>query len=92
MLGDIIHAPIEDLKLILDVGCGTGIVTCELARRFPSASVIGIDASRVPISKDTPANVMFIQGDIHELIKMDERLGTYLKATDCLYLAHSWAS
>src|SRR4051812_22654423 len=30
---------------VLDVGCGPGVVTCELARRFPAATVSGLDSS-----------------------------------------------
>ena len=33
-------------RRILDLGCGTGIVTMQLAERFPDAEVIGIDLSR----------------------------------------------
>ena len=75
MHGNIVHAPIENPKLILDVCCGTGIATRELGRLYPSATVIGIDTSRVPTSEATPANVTFIQGAFHQLIKTDERLG-----------------
>lgn len=39
------HAPhlTERTLRMADVGCGTGEQTCGLARRFPSASVLGID-------------------------------------------------
>lgn len=76
MHGDIIHAPIEHPKLILDVCCGTGIVTRELGRRFPSARVIGIDTSKIP-SDDKPDNVSFIEGSLHDLVGRHELLGMY---------------
>jgi len=54
---------------ILDIGCGSGIVTLELGRLFPAASIIGID--QAPIvgsrSKKSP-NVQFIQGVFHDLV------------------------
>ena len=78
MHGDIIHAPIEHPKFILDVCCGTGIVTRELGRRFPSATVIGIDTSKVVSSEDDkPANVSFLEGSLHDLVGRHELLGTY---------------
>ena len=76
MHGDIIHAPIENPKFILDVCCGTGIVTRELGRRFPSAIVVGIDTSKIP-SQDKPGNVRFIEGSLHDLVGRHEILGTY---------------
>ena len=76
MHDDIIHAPIEHPKLILDVCCGTGIVTRELGRRFPEARVVGIDTSRIVSSRDTPDNVRFIEGSLHDLVGGHELLGT----------------
>jgi ubiquinone/menaquinone biosynthesis C-methylase UbiE len=35
----------EDPDAVLDLGCGTGQLTRRLARRFPGADVIGVDAS-----------------------------------------------
>jgi trans-aconitate 2-methyltransferase len=32
-------------KVILDLGCGTGLLTAEVADRWPSSHVIGVDAS-----------------------------------------------
>ena len=37
-------------KLILDIGCNTGWVTLELARRFPTSRVVGIDIDPAMIS------------------------------------------
>ena len=31
---------------VIDVGCGPGVVTCALARHFPSAHVTGLDSAR----------------------------------------------
>ncbi len=46
MHGKVFHAPIpDDVKLALEAGCGTGVVTCYLGRRFPSAHIYGVDLS-----------------------------------------------
>ena len=36
---------------ILDLGCGTGEITCELARRFPDATFEGVDHSEAGIAR-----------------------------------------
>ena len=65
MNGRIIHAPLErsNVKRILDVGCGTGIVTDYLGRRYPHAEAIGLDLSAVPDLRDRPSNVRFLRGN-----------------------------
>lgn len=40
-----------DPKTIVDLGCGTGELTSELAKKWPTASVVGIDSSPEMISK-----------------------------------------
>ena len=65
----IIHAPLLNPSRILDVGCGTGTVTCHLGREFPSAQVYGIDISPVRPSTLIPGNVSFIQGDLKRILK-----------------------
>ncbi|GME37708.1 hypothetical protein GTA08_BOTSDO09740 [Neofusicoccum parvum] len=50
---------------VLDIGCGTGAATITLAQHYPSATVYGLDISRVPDAARAaaPANVSFIEGD-----------------------------
>ena len=62
MQGDVIAAPLRNPRRILDVGCGTGIVTCHLGKTFPHAEVYGIDLSPIPITHAPPANVLFCKG------------------------------
>lgn len=89
MKGKITHAPLESPTKILDVGCGTGIVTRHLGTIYPSASVYGIDISPVPPTTasdaipTTPPNVDYIVGDIRKLAEEDDRL----KAAnfDCIF-------
>lgn len=61
---------------ILDLACGTGIVTAALARRYPDAEVVGLDVSREMLSvarrRNGRANVRFVQLPAEEM----ETLGT----------------
>lgn len=60
---------------ILDLGCGPGDITFRFAKRFPDASVTGIDGSSAMIKladerkireKETADNIRFIKGSIPE--------------------------
>ncbi|NND44133.1 MAG: malonyl-ACP O-methyltransferase BioC [Xanthomonadales bacterium] len=54
---------------ILDMGCGTGIACASLAKRYPAAQVIGLDASSRMLRRATeraPAPVT-VCGDMHAL-------------------------
>ncbi|KAM3416031.1 hypothetical protein BST61_g9517 [Cercospora zeina] len=65
MHGNIFHAPIPDRKgtRMLDIGCGTGIVTDDMSQRYPQAECIGLDLSRVPQLRPHRPNVHFFQGN-----------------------------
>jgi trans-aconitate 2-methyltransferase len=41
----------EDPRLVLDLGCGPGELTATLARRWPSADVLGVDSSAEMIAE-----------------------------------------
>lgn len=62
---------------VLDLGCGDGKVTAELAKRVPKGSVVGLDNSQEMIEYATGewgevANVEFELGDVLELGYADE--------------------
>ncbi|KAL2258658.1 hypothetical protein VTK26DRAFT_7958 [Humicola hyalothermophila] len=64
-------APIKtvtDASKIVDVGCGTGVATLQLASLFPYASVYGLDLSPVPEATLAlaPANVTWVKGNVLE--------------------------
>lgn len=63
-------APIQSVRTILDVACGTGRWAREMARRFPDTTVIGFDinwdqlqASLAEGLDIIPDNCTFVQGD-----------------------------
>lgn len=79
MHNKIIHAPLNTIpKKILDVGCGTGVVTRYLGATYPAAKVYGIDLSPVPDISNTNVNrnVEYILGDVRKLIDQDARLAS----------------
>ena len=74
--GRILHAPITSPRAILDVGCGTGVITRFFASRYPSAHVTGVDLCPVPAEAADTAqpNLAFINGNFRELVGRDRRL------------------
>ncbi len=59
---------------LLDVGCGPGTITCDLARRLAPGRVVGVDASEAVIAEarssaeeSGTASVSFEVGDIYSL-------------------------
>lgn len=79
-LADIVFPEAAD---VLDVGCGTGAVSRELAGRLPSGRVIGIDPSPVFLSVARKlatdfSNLSFIEGDCRYLPYEDESLDVVL--------------
>ena len=69
--GRLIHSPIDTVKKILEIGCGTGTTTTQLAQDFPEATVIGVDRAAVPSVHVKPANVTYITGKFEDLVQSD---------------------
>ncbi|KAF2495677.1 S-adenosyl-L-methionine-dependent methyltransferase [Lophium mytilinum] len=70
MGGRIIHAPLgPDITHALDIGCGTGIITHEIASKLPDAIVTGIDLSPIPAIRPKLPNIQYLQGDFNELVR-----------------------
>ncbi|MFQ6126327.1 MAG: class I SAM-dependent methyltransferase [Candidatus Heimdallarchaeota archaeon] len=67
-----------DFQRILDLACGTGIITFKLAKMFPSAQIVGIDIMEeyldIARQKQKGENVRFIQLGAEDLDEL-ERLG-----------------
>ena len=61
---------LKDTESILDLGCGDGVLTANLAQLVPNGKVVGIDASEGMIKeakKIKLENLSFIQADINNL-------------------------
>lgn len=66
MMGDkVLHAPVDAINAtrVLDIGCGTGIVTHLMSEAFPRATCVGLDLSETPGLRSCPANVRFFEGN-----------------------------
>jgi SAM-dependent methyltransferase len=62
-------APIQSMTRIskaVDVGCGTGVATVQIAGMFPAAKVYGLDISPVPeaVQKVAPGNAAWAIGNV----------------------------
>lgn len=58
---------------LLDVGCGDGFITMQLADRLPSGSVVGVDASRRMIDKAltrVPADQLRVQFHVDDALAL----------------------
>lgn len=62
-----LHAPIiaANTTRVLDIGCGTGIITHKMSAAFPHATCIGLDLSTTPSLRLRPANLRFFQGNVN---------------------------
>jgi len=65
-------APLQSMVRIskaVDVGCGTGIATLQLADLFSSATVYGLDLSPAPesVQKTAPSNITWTTGNVLSL-------------------------
>ncbi|MEE3340921.1 MAG: methyltransferase domain-containing protein [Hallerella sp.] len=65
--------------IVLDSGCGTGLSTLNLAKRFPANPVIGVDKSEVRLSKadartengePLPKNVFYVRAELLDFWKL----------------------
>jgi SAM-dependent methyltransferase len=68
---DLASGFLQGSRSILDLGCGTGEITCELARRHPHAGFTGVDHSREGIERATEyadrlglGNLSFVVADV----------------------------
>jgi ubiquinone/menaquinone biosynthesis C-methylase UbiE len=82
-------APIEKPQRILDLGCGTGIWSIEMAEKFPSAEVIGTDVA--PTQPDwVPPNCHFEVDDIERIWTWREDSFDFIFSRDLLLAIRDW--
>jgi ubiquinone/menaquinone biosynthesis C-methylase UbiE len=83
-------------ETILDVGCGNGFSTIQIAKKFPEALITGIDYSESMIGearKLRAANVEFFVGDVRSLSRHKQLAGAHydvVLSTRCLINLASW--
>ncbi|KAI3565884.1 S-adenosyl-L-methionine-dependent methyltransferase [Fusarium oxysporum f. sp. albedinis] len=82
-------APIENPQRILDLGCGTGIWSIEMAEEFSGAEVIGTDVA--PTQPDwVPPNCHFEVDDIEREWTWQEDSFDFVFARDLLLAIRDW--
>ncbi|KAK0667718.1 S-adenosyl-L-methionine-dependent methyltransferase [Cercophora samala] len=70
-------APIAgDDPSILDLGCGTGIWTIEMADKYPRGRHVGIDLNLIQ-PEYIPSNLTFVQGDVESEWPQEVKTGTW---------------
>ena len=83
-------------ETILDVGCGNGFSTMQIAKRFPEALITGIDYSKPMIDearKLRAANAEFFVADVLSLSRHKQLAGAHydvVLSTRCLINLASW--
>lgn len=64
----IAHIGCHEPRTVVDLGCGTGGLTVELARRWPRARVVGVDSSAEMLAeaahRTEPGQLEFVRGDV----------------------------
>jgi trans-aconitate methyltransferase len=70
----LIHAPLAapSVQKALDIGCGTGTITHEIASEFPNAQVYGLDLSAVPNVREKLPNIEYVQANFNDVTSSDE--------------------
>jgi trans-aconitate 2-methyltransferase len=61
------RVPVDEPKLVVDLGCGPGNLTARLVERWPRARVVGVDSSQEMISQAgglAAENLSFALGDV----------------------------
>ena len=59
--------------ILADIGCGTGVVTGDLATAHRAATVYGVDLTPVPEQAPKLPNIVYITGNIRDLVDSDAR-------------------
>lgn len=63
----VLRAVPSDARVIVDLGCGTGQLTADLAARYPRATVIGVDLSREMLGKAQARHPDLVQANVYAL-------------------------
>jgi tRNA G46 methylase TrmB len=74
--------------VVIDAGCGVGLSTRELARRWPELAVIGVDRSADRLERDhgaLPANALLVRADLVDFWRLALAGGWCLQRHYLLY-------
>lgn len=94
-LGFTLLEPLVDAwkgPLILDTGCGTGMSTGVLARRYPDSLVLGVDKSLDRLGRSSPnlpGNARLVRMDLEDLWVLAHQAGWEF-ARQCFFYPNPW--
>ncbi|CAG8460754.1 8987_t:CDS:2 [Dentiscutata erythropus] len=76
-------APVKNIlankeSKVLDVGCGPGIWTLDMATNFPEAHFAGVDFAPIQPNENNPENVTFIQANALEGLPFEDNTFDYV--------------
>ncbi|KAF9024580.1 S-adenosyl-L-methionine-dependent methyltransferase [Hymenopellis radicata] len=80
--GEVLTREPGRLKVIVDVGCGTGTWVLQMAAQFPTAYIVGLDIAPVA-PEDHPDNVSFETHDINERTRFGDGTVDFVHARFC---------
>lgn len=95
-----INAP----QKVLDVGCGSGFTTIDLAQHYPNSIVYGLDLSDVPeaAKRRAPSNIVWLKGNfLKDLSQFEDSSGnrifepgtfTHVFARALIYGIEDWGT
>lgn len=79
-------------RLVLDTGCGTGMSTGVLARRFPDCVVLGVDKSQDRLRRGesgVPDNAILLRADLEDFWVLAHQAG-WSFTRQCFYYPNPW--
>ncbi|CAG8458863.1 2382_t:CDS:2 [Paraglomus occultum] len=90
-------APVDQLlrkggARVLDVGCGSGIWTFELAKEYPKSHFVGIDLAPVNLKDEKLSNVEFIEYNVLDGLPFESNSFDYVfaRALVAVYTRSQW--
>lgn len=78
-MGKRFFSPIQNPKAILDLGCGTGLWSFEMADEYSQAQVVGMDLGVVRPPEDEPLNHHYVVADFEKKWPFDTQF-SYIHA------------